>query len=78
MHCAADWLLHALKINPNERASALDLRHGHSLFGSKDRTLDERALLTQIDRRVDRVLDTSHQNTSAILKGIDERAVSSA
>ena len=58
-------------MNPIERASALDLRHGHSLFGSKDRTLDEMALLTQIDNRVDRVLGTAHQNTSDILKSID-------
>ena len=66
------WLCHALKVNPNDRASALDLRHGHSLFGSKDRTLDEKGLLSQIDKRVEKIIDNSNWNTTTILESIEE------
>lgn len=42
------WLCHALKVNPNQRASASELQ-AHSLFGSKDRTLDESALSSRLN-----------------------------
>ena len=35
------WLCHALRVNPRERATAEELLHSHSLFGSKDRTRTE-------------------------------------
>ena len=48
------------------------MRVGHSVFGSKNRTLDEKALLTRIDNRADRGINTAHQNTSDSSKSADE------
>ena len=42
------WLAHALKINPNERATSNELLHNHSLFGNKERTLDNGGLMEQM------------------------------
>lgn len=50
------WLVHALKVNPKERASAFELLHGHSLFGSKDRTVDQDGWLNQLNKGVERIL----------------------
>ena len=62
-----------MKLSEGENSSWNSIvMDGRSLSGSKDRTLDKMALLTQIDDRVDRVLGTAHQNTSDILKSIDE------
>jgi serine/threonine protein kinase len=43
------WLCHALKVNPNQRATAAELQEGHSVFGNKDPTLDAYALVSKID-----------------------------
>lgn len=66
------WLLHALKANHKERATALELRHGHSLFGSKDRTIDEKSILSQLNKGVERILEDNKKNTTIILERIDE------
>lgn len=42
------WLTHALKVNPKERASSIELQ-AHSLFGSKDRTQDIASFASKID-----------------------------
>jgi hypothetical protein len=51
------WLKHALSVHQSSRASCDELLHAHSLFGSKDRTLDQNSLINQIGKRVDRGKD---------------------
>jgi serine/threonine protein kinase len=51
------WLKHALSVHQISRASCDELLHAHSLFGSKDRTLDQNSLINQIGNRVDRGID---------------------
>jgi serine/threonine protein kinase len=48
------WLKHALRVHPSSRASCEELLHAHSLFGSKDRTLDQNSLINQLGNRIDR------------------------
>jgi Protein kinase domain len=66
------WLAHALRVNPKDRASALELRHGHSLFGNKALTVDLEGLIGRMDRGFDRVIANSDTNAVAILESIEE------
>jgi Protein kinase domain len=66
------WLCHALRVNPKERASALELQHGHSLFGTKERTLDVNGLQDHFDRGIKSIIQNANENTDAILERFDE------
>ena len=46
------WLLHALKADPSERATADQLLNHHSLFGSKERTADYTNMMHKISSNV--------------------------
>ena len=47
------WLIHALKADPSERATADQLLNHHSLFGSKERTADYTNMIHNISSKVD-------------------------
>ena len=66
------WLAHALKVDPKDRASALELRHGHSLFGNKALTVDLDGLINHLDQGFNRVIENSDANTAAVLESIEE------
>lgn len=60
------WLKHALSAHQNSRASCDELLHSHSLFGTKDRTLDQHSLLNQINKGMERVIVNVDSNTNTI------------
>jgi serine/threonine protein kinase len=66
------WLFHALRVNPRERATAEELLHSHSLFGSKDRTLDPNQLLSKIEQKIDRSTDKVLEQGKQILTRVEE------
>lgn len=66
------WLEHALKVEPNDRASALELLHGHSLFGNKSITVDEKGLISQFNMGFNRLIENDNSNSAAILESIGE------
>ena len=66
------WLIHALRVNPKERATAEELLHSHSLFGSKDRTLDPNNLMSKISLKMDQCTDKVLDKGDQILHGIDD------
>ena len=47
------WLIHALKADPSERATADQLLNHHSLFGSKERTADYTNMMHKLSSNVD-------------------------
>ena len=47
------WLIHALRADPAERATADQLLNHHSLFGSKERTADYTNIIHKIANKVD-------------------------
>jgi hypothetical protein len=66
------WLAHALRVDPKDRASALELRHGHSLFGNKALTVDLDGLISHMDHGFNKVIEHSDVNAVAILESIEE------
>ena len=66
------WLIHALRVNPRERATAEELLHSHSLFGSKDRTLDQNQLLSKIEQKIDQSTNKVLEQGNIILTRVEE------
>jgi serine/threonine protein kinase len=66
------WLEHALKVDPKDRASALELLHGHSLFGNKSITVDEKGLISHFNMGFNRLIENDNSNTAAILESVEE------
>ena len=66
------WLCHALRVNPRERATAEELLHSHSLFGSKDRTLDQNQLLNKIEQKINQSTDKVLEQGNVILTRVEE------
>ena len=66
------WLEHALKVDPKDRASALELLHGHSLFGNKSITVDEKGLISHFNMGFNRLIENDNVNAAAILESIEE------
>jgi serine/threonine protein kinase len=64
------WLKHALNVHQSSRATSDELLHAHSLFGSKDRTLDQNSLINHIghkfDSGINKVIDNNDFNTSTV------------
>jgi serine/threonine protein kinase len=67
------WLKHALNVHPSSRATCDELLHAHSLFGSKDRTLDQDSLINQIgqighkfDSGINKVIDNNDSNMNTV------------
>jgi hypothetical protein len=64
------WLKHALNVHHSSRATCDELLHAHSLFGSKDRTLDQNSLINQIghkfDSGINKVIDNNDSNMNTV------------
>lgn len=68
------WLCHALRVHPKQRATASELQ-AHSLFGSKDRTLDEAGITAMLSANfqvVTAVRDDMAMNHEQVIKTLDE------
>jgi serine/threonine protein kinase len=59
------WLIHALRVNPFERATAEQLLRSHSLLGLREKTIDHNAIYTQMLRNQEEIIgkldDLSYQ-----------------
>jgi serine/threonine protein kinase len=64
------WLKRALSVHQSSRATSDELLHAHSLFGSKDRTLDHNSLINQIghkfDSGINKVIDNNDSNMNTV------------
>ena len=65
------WLIHALRVNPIDRASADQLLNGHSLLGMREKTIDHNGLYNQILRNQNQILEKIDELSEKLCNAFD-------
>lgn len=65
------WLIHALRVNPIDRASAEQLLSGHSLLGMREKTIDHNRVYCQILRNQNQILEKIDDLSEKLVTAFD-------